>query len=185
MWGERSSKERKCWGSRFRTQIQLSNPVRIFTHAPHNMQQGEATPSSSSSSTPSSSSSSPAPSSSSSRKEAGTVVSGESTKQGIQLVCNNPEDVGEVPDGFQYFSEGSANILYADINEVFYNPVQEFNRDLSILMIKMHQEVLKDEGMWYLSAPPPHSTSYTHVPTHVHAPLTLTLHHVHTLLVAH
>eukprot|EP00026_Physarum_polycephalum_P005395 Phypoly_transcript_05429.p1 GENE.Phypoly_transcript_05429~~Phypoly_transcript_05429.p1 ORF type:complete len:649 (+),score=118.64 Phypoly_transcript_05429:147-1949(+) len=51
-----------------------------------------------------------------------------------------------VPEGYEYFSEGSANILYKDKNAVFYNPVQEFNRDMSIMMIKLFQDLRESEG---------------------------------------
>lgn len=51
-----------------------------------------------------------------------------------------------VPEGYSYFSEGSANILYQDKNAVFYNPVQEFNRDMSIMMIKLFQDMREAEG---------------------------------------
>jgi len=34
------------------------------------------------------------------------------------------------PDGFVEITEGRAKILFPSSNEVFYNPVQEFNRDL-------------------------------------------------------
>ncbi|EGG18504.1 putative N(2),N(2)-dimethylguanosine tRNA methyltransferase [Cavenderia fasciculata] len=47
-------------------------------------------------------------------------------------------------------TEGSATIVYNSQNEVFYNPVQEFNRDLSILMIQLFIEQrnkeLKEKG---------------------------------------
>ena len=41
---------------------------------------------------------------------------------------------------------GSANILYKDKGAVFYNPVQEFNRDMSIMMIKLFQDMREKEG---------------------------------------
>lgn len=56
---------------------------------------------------------------------------------------------GEVPEGYSYFSEGSANILYQDKNAVFYNPVQEFNRDMSIMMIKLFQDMREAEGIFH------------------------------------
>jgi len=34
-------------------------------------------------------------------------------------------------------TEGKAEILFPDSNSVFYNPVQEFNRDLSTAVIKV------------------------------------------------
>jgi len=39
-------------------------------------------------------------------------------------------------EGMHSVTENSATIWYADKNEVFYNPVQETNRDLSIMVIK-------------------------------------------------
>lgn len=36
----------------------------------------------------------------------------------------------EPPSGFVEITEGRAKILFPSSNEVFYNPVQEFNRDL-------------------------------------------------------
>ena len=43
----------------------------------------------------------------------------------------------EVPEGFTTVTEGKATILYPKGNQVFYNPAQEVNRDLSIMMIKL------------------------------------------------
>lgn len=43
---------------------------------------------------------------------------------------SNAEEKEEVPLGFMEISEGRAKILFPDTNEVFYNPVQVFNRDL-------------------------------------------------------
>ena len=40
------------------------------------------------------------------------------------------EAKSEVPSGFTELTEGRARILFPSSNEVFYNPVQEFNRDL-------------------------------------------------------
>jgi tRNA G26 N,N-dimethylase Trm1 len=48
-----------------------------------------------------------------------------------------------VPEGFTVISEGKAKILIK-ANEVFYNPVQEFNRDLSILVIRQFLERLNE-----------------------------------------
>src|SRR2546427_10146076 len=38
-------------------------------------------------------------------------------------------------------TEGKASILFPKTNEVFYNPVQEFNRDLSIAVIRTWSEL--------------------------------------------
>ncbi|KAK9455762.1 N2,N2-dimethylguanosine tRNA methyltransferase-domain-containing protein [Dipodascopsis uninucleata] len=44
----------------------------------------------------------------------------------------------EKPDGSKYvnITEGRATVLYEDENQVFYNPVQQFNRDLSTCAIR-------------------------------------------------
>ncbi|KAJ2693357.1 RNA methyltransferase tRNA(m5U54)methyltransferase, partial [Coemansia spiralis] len=39
-------------------------------------------------------------------------------------------------DDYQQIKEGQATILFPRNNEVFYNPVQQFNRDMSIAAIK-------------------------------------------------
>lgn len=41
-----------------------------------------------------------------------------------------PPPVGLLP-GETVVKEGKASILFPNANEVFYNPVQEFNRDLT------------------------------------------------------
>eukprot|EP01029_Cantina_marsupialis_P011852 TRINITY_DN26357_c0_g1_i1.p1 TRINITY_DN26357_c0_g1~~TRINITY_DN26357_c0_g1_i1.p1 ORF type:complete len:560 (+),score=168.05 TRINITY_DN26357_c0_g1_i1:40-1719(+) len=51
-----------------------------------------------------------------------------------------------VPEGFKSISEGTATILFSEENEVFYNPVQVFNRDLSINAIKLFSEIRKKEN---------------------------------------
>lgn len=38
-------------------------------------------------------------------------------------------------------TEGKATILFPKGNEVFYNPVQEFNRDMSIAAIRTWSEI--------------------------------------------
>ena len=42
----------------------------------------------------------------------------------------------EVPAGFKLHTENTSHILLPDNNEAFLNPVQEFNRDLSIACIQ-------------------------------------------------
>ena len=44
------------------------------------------------------------------------------------------------PPGHSLLVEGQAAIPYSEGNEVFYNKVQEFNRDLSIHIIKLFTE---------------------------------------------
>lgn len=47
-------------------------------------------------------------------------------------------DTVEQEDGLKYvvLSEGRASVLFENENQVFYNPVQQFNRDLSTLAIR-------------------------------------------------
>eukprot|EP01119_Soliformovum_irregulare_P012631 TRINITY_DN3292_c1_g2_i1.p1 TRINITY_DN3292_c1_g2~~TRINITY_DN3292_c1_g2_i1.p1 ORF type:complete len:579 (-),score=156.90 TRINITY_DN3292_c1_g2_i1:37-1773(-) len=46
---------------------------------------------------------------------------------------------------FSTITEGKATVLWPKGNQVFYNPVQEVNRDLSIATIKLYQEQIKIE----------------------------------------
>ena len=50
----------------------------------------------------------------------------------------------EVPEGSksQEVHEGKAKITFENPNEVFYNPVQVFNRDLSVACIQVYTEEL-------------------------------------------
>jgi len=45
----------------------------------------------------------------------------------------------QVPDGFKLHTENTSNILLS-ANEAFLNPVQEFNRDLSVACIRVWSE---------------------------------------------
>ncbi|KAG0250337.1 tRNA methyltransferase 1 [Actinomortierella ambigua] len=49
------------------------------------------------------------------------------------------------PEGFKKVTEGKATILFPDTNEVFYNPIQEFNRDISIAAIRTWDELNREE----------------------------------------
>lgn len=49
------------------------------------------------------------------------------------------------PAGFKKVTEGKATILFPDTNEVFYNPIQEFNRDISIAAIRTWDKVFQEE----------------------------------------
>lgn len=42
-------------------------------------------------------------------------------------------------------TEGQATILFPKKNEVFYNPVQQFNRDMSIAAIRTWSEIFNQE----------------------------------------
>jgi tRNA (guanine26-N2/guanine27-N2)-dimethyltransferase len=57
----------------------------------------------------------------------------------------------EVPEGFKLHTENKAKLLLAE-NEAFLNPVQEFNRDLSVACIKLFSEELDTlkEQKWRL-----------------------------------
>lgn len=41
-----------------------------------------------------------------------------------------------VPEGFKLHTENTSHILLPDDNQAFLNPVQEFNRDLSVASIR-------------------------------------------------
>lgn len=45
-----------------------------------------------------------------------------------------------VPDGFVLHTENTAHLLLPDTNDAFLNPVQEFNRDMSIACITTWSE---------------------------------------------
>lgn len=48
----------------------------------------------------------------------------------------------EIPEGFTLHAENSARILLPATDEAFLNPVQEFNRDLSVACIRVWSEEL-------------------------------------------
>jgi tRNA (guanine26-N2/guanine27-N2)-dimethyltransferase len=47
--------------------------------------------------------------------------------------------------GFNRTREGQAEILFPKTEEVFYNPVQEFNRDLSVAVISQFCKSIEGE----------------------------------------
>jgi tRNA (guanine26-N2/guanine27-N2)-dimethyltransferase len=55
----------------------------------------------------------------------------------------------EVPDGFQLHTENTSHILLS-ANDAFLNPVQEFNRDMSVACIRTWSEDrnCEKEGKW-------------------------------------
>jgi len=55
-----------------------------------------------------------------------------------------------VPEGFTLHTENTSHILLPSNNEAFLNPVQEFNRDLSVAAIRIWSEELnkKKEERW-------------------------------------
>jgi tRNA G26 N,N-dimethylase Trm1 len=54
-------------------------------------------------------------------------------------------------DDFHVITEGKASILFPKENQVFYNPVQEYNRDLSIMMLKLLIEDLRKTAGIFIS----------------------------------
>jgi tRNA (guanine26-N2/guanine27-N2)-dimethyltransferase len=55
-----------------------------------------------------------------------------------------------LPEGFTLHTENTSQILLPSNNEAFLNPVQEFNRDLSVATIRVWSEELnkKKEERW-------------------------------------
>jgi tRNA (guanine26-N2/guanine27-N2)-dimethyltransferase len=47
-----------------------------------------------------------------------------------------------VPEGFTLHTENNSHILLPSSNEAFVNPVQEFNRDISVACIRVWSEEL-------------------------------------------
>ena len=47
-------------------------------------------------------------------------------------------------EGFTVVKEGSAEVLFPSLNDVFYNPVQEFNRDLTVAVIQNYHDELRN-----------------------------------------
>ncbi|KAG9290032.1 hypothetical protein G9A89_010338 [Geosiphon pyriformis] len=60
-------------------------------------------------------------------------------------VQSSPEQQADLIKNFNIVKEGKASILFPKTNEVFYNPVQEFNRDLSIAVIRTWSEIIFEE----------------------------------------
>jgi tRNA (guanine26-N2/guanine27-N2)-dimethyltransferase len=50
-----------------------------------------------------------------------------------------------VPEGFSLYTENNAHILISSKDEAFLNPVQEFNRDMSVACIRVWSEELDRE----------------------------------------
>lgn len=46
----------------------------------------------------------------------------------------------KVPTGYKLHTENSAHLLLPDTNDAFLNPIQEFNRDLSVACIRVWAE---------------------------------------------
>eukprot|EP01117_Protostelium_nocturnum_P007475 TRINITY_DN2671_c0_g1_i3.p1 TRINITY_DN2671_c0_g1~~TRINITY_DN2671_c0_g1_i3.p1 ORF type:complete len:432 (+),score=141.92 TRINITY_DN2671_c0_g1_i3:28-1323(+) len=74
-------------------------------------------------------------------------MSENSSVEAVEKVEKSEEE-GLDPELAQKFilkREGSARMLYPKGNKVFYNPAQEVNRDLSIMCIKLFEELLLKE----------------------------------------
>ena len=58
----------------------------------------------------------------------------------------------EVPPGFKLHTENTSHILLPENNEAFLNPVQEFNRDLSVACIRTWaaERAKLQESKWLL-----------------------------------
>merc|ERR1719309_123138 len=65
---------------------------------------------------------------------AGTDIPGSGKGSGV---CHQ-ERFSQNSDGWTVVKEGQAEVLFPSLNDVFYNPVQEFNRDLSTAVIQAH-----------------------------------------------
>lgn len=63
----------------------------------------------------------------------------------MEIVEESEMSSSEVENGVKV-TEGKAEICFPDSNSVFYNPVQEFNRDLSTAVLKLFsQEFSRDK----------------------------------------
>lgn len=60
----------------------------------------------------------------------------------MRHMANHSQNSITVPDGFTLHTENTSHILLPSNNEAFLNPVQEFNRDLSVAAIRVWGEEL-------------------------------------------
>lgn len=71
------------------------------------------------------------------------------TMSTITPTVNMTPNVDMTPDiditQYNTVTEGKATILFPKHNEVFYNPVQQFNRDMSIAAIRTWSEIFNQE----------------------------------------
>lgn len=61
------------------------------------------------------------------------------------MATESAEPAITVPEGYTLHSENTSHILLPPGNQAFLNPVQEFNRDLSVACIRTWSEVLNEE----------------------------------------
>ena len=65
-----------------------------------------------------------------------------------RMVSTTPKiKPGEVPAGYKAHTESSTTILVPDSNTAFLNPVQQYNRDLSIAVIRSWNEMRIEEAV--------------------------------------
>ena len=65
----------------------------------------------------------------------------------IRTMSTDPAVSKPIPDGFKPHTESSTTILVPKGNTAFLNPVQQYNRDLSIAVIRAWNEMRKEESV--------------------------------------
>ncbi|ORZ33945.1 N2,N2-dimethylguanosine tRNA methyltransferase-domain-containing protein [Catenaria anguillulae PL171] len=60
-------------------------------------------------------------------------------------ICSSPGTATFQDREYATITEGQATILFPTNNEVFYNPVQQFNRDMSIAAIRTWRDIVAEE----------------------------------------
>ena len=63
----------------------------------------------------------------------------------LRSMAHAAEPPTTVPAGFKLHTENTSHILLPDDNQAFLNPVQEFNRDLSVASIRTWADVVNAE----------------------------------------
>jgi tRNA (guanine26-N2/guanine27-N2)-dimethyltransferase len=69
------------------------------------------------------------------------------------ILSQGEEPLVTIPEGYVLHTENTSHILLPTENEAFLNPVQEFNRDLSVACIRVWSEELNKvkEAKWQQS----------------------------------
>jgi len=68
-------------------------------------------------------------------------------KEQVRMSSTTPKVTpGTVPAGYKAHTESSTTILVPDSNTAFLNPVQQYNRDLSIAVIRAWNELRIEEA---------------------------------------
>jgi len=78
-------------------------------------------------------------------KPVNTTISHAATTPGLLPSQSSTTTQKEVPAGYTVHREASAEVLLAEGRDVFINPIQEFNRDLSTLTIRTWSELANEE----------------------------------------